>query len=90
MIKTHITEERSTYISSDEETRMIKQPNVFPLTNKMRIFEEDCGFTSSQSADLELLMKIIDKDLKFQLNQKSFVRQNLKRQILQVFTKISE
>lgn len=89
MIKTHITEEKSTYISSDEENLMIKQPNVFPLTNKMRGFDEDCEMVSAEM-DLELLMKIIDKDLKFQLNQKSFVKQNLKRQILNVFTKISE
>jgi hypothetical protein len=87
MIATHITEEKSTYISSDEETKSLNHPNIFPSTHKMNQFTLPPIQDPLKTDSLISLMCQIKNDQKLQASQKSLIKQNLKQQVLKLMKK---
>lgn len=90
MISTRITEEKTTYISSDEETYSMKKPNVFPSikhalldADRYESFNTQTSFFNMESEnEFQLIMRTIENSQKAENLAKNSMKQHIKQQIL--------
>lgn len=91
MISTRITEEKTTYISSDEETYSMKVPNVFPSIKHASLDVERYESFNTQNSmtgniepenDFELLMRTIKCKQNADKSVKNLEKKSIKQQIL--------
>lgn len=91
MISTRITEDKTTYISSDEETYSMKKPNVFPSikhalldADRYESFNTQTSsfFNMESENEFQLIMRTIKNGRKAENLAKNSMKQHIKQQIL--------
>ena len=89
MISTRITEEKTTYISSDEETYSMKIPNVFPSIKHASLDVERYESFNTQNSmsgkienDFESIMGTIKCKQNADRSVKNSAKKSLRQQIL--------